>query len=88
MHQPLADCNLPDLYEDTGIFLFLGKDCQQFLLQMSSLVAAGHPSPMAELVSCLDEHRVNHQEKVLQKAFWWLLLLRNKGQISLTTSFA
>lgn len=59
-----------------------------FFLQMSPLIATGHPSPMAVLVSCLDEHTFNNQKKVLQKALWWLSLLRSRAQISLTTSFA
>lgn len=41
MHQPLADCSLPDLYEDTDIFPGFRKVPPTFFLQMSPLVATG-----------------------------------------------
>lgn len=82
MHQPLADCSLTDLFEDTGIFPAFREGLPTIFLQMSSLVVTGHPSPIPVLVSCLDEHKFNNQEKFLQKAFWWLPLPRNRRQIS------
>lgn len=87
MHQPLADCSLTDLFEDTGIFPAFREGLPTIFLQMSSLVVTSHPSPMAVLVSCLDEHKFNNQEKFLQKAFWWLPLPRNRRQISRNYKF-